>query len=158
MLFVKDILFLDGAVARFAPDIDLLGEVASIATYFADRYGGRIAEEIGVDPREQPVDLTGVRSSLGVGTDTEHLSYRELQARREEVRRKFEQRVAPEELRAKLSPPQRAKARREPRFDELDGIALHAVEVRVGERAVERGRAAAGRPGSASPPATPAPR
>ena len=31
MLFVKDILFLDGAVAALAPGLDLLGEVALIA-------------------------------------------------------------------------------------------------------------------------------
>ena len=91
MLFVKDILFLDGAVATFAPDVDLFGEIAGIATYFATRHGGRIAEEIGVDPRAQPVDLTGVRSSLGVSAETEEISYRELQRRREELRRKFEQ-------------------------------------------------------------------
>ncbi|MCU1490632.1 MAG: hypothetical protein JWM85_2037 [Acidimicrobiaceae bacterium] len=90
MLFVKDILFLDGAVATFAPDVDLLGEVAGIAAYFATRHGGRIASEIGVDPRTRPVDLTGVRSTLGVSADTDQISYRELQRRREEVRRKFE--------------------------------------------------------------------
>ncbi|HTW97927.1 MAG TPA: AarF/UbiB family protein [Acidimicrobiales bacterium] len=90
MLFVKDILFLDGAVSSFAPDVDLLGEVAGIAAYFASRHGGRISEEIGFDPREQEVDLNGVRASLGVSADTERISYRELQARREEVRKKFE--------------------------------------------------------------------
>jgi len=89
MLFVKDILFLDGAVATFAPDVDLLGEITGIATYFANRHGGRIAEEIGVDPRQKEVDLTGVRSSLGVGADVDELSYRELQARRAELRRKL---------------------------------------------------------------------
>ena len=41
MLFVKDMLFLDGAVATLAPGIDLLGEVARIATYFAERHGDR---------------------------------------------------------------------------------------------------------------------
>jgi ubiquinone biosynthesis protein len=90
MLFVKDILFLDGAVASFAPDVDLLGEVAGIATYFAARHGGRISEEIGIDPRETDLDLNGVRASLGVSADTERISYRELQARREELRKKFE--------------------------------------------------------------------
>jgi ubiquinone biosynthesis protein len=95
MLFVKNILFLDAAIGSFAPDIDLFSELTAIATYFATRYGGRIAEEIGVDPRAQPIDLTGVRSSLGVGTDVEHLSYRELQQRREEVRRKFERESRP---------------------------------------------------------------
>jgi ubiquinone biosynthesis protein len=89
MLFVKDILFVDGAVATFAPDVDLLGEVVAIATYFAQRYGGRIASEIGIDPRTTGVDLTGVRAMYGVSADTERLSYRELQARREQVREKF---------------------------------------------------------------------
>lgn len=89
MLFVKDILFVDGAVATFAPDVDLLGEVMAIATYFAQRYGGRIASEIGVDPRVSGVDLDGYRAAIGVSADTERISYRELQARREQVRQKF---------------------------------------------------------------------
>ena len=89
MLFVKDILFLDGAVAAFAPDVDLLGEIAGIAAYFAGRHGGRIAQEIGIDPRDRDVDLDGVRSSLGVGAEVDRLSYRELQARRETMRRKL---------------------------------------------------------------------
>jgi ubiquinone biosynthesis protein len=91
MLFVKDILFLDGAVATFAPDVDLLGEVAGIATYFTNRHGGRIAAEIGIDPRAREVDLDSVRSSLGVAAETERLSYREIQDRRAQLRKKFEQ-------------------------------------------------------------------
>ena len=90
MLFVKDILFLDGAVATFAPDVDLFGEVAAIASYFASRYGGRIATETGIDPREREIDLTGVRSSLGVSAETEAISHREIQARRQALREKFE--------------------------------------------------------------------
>ncbi|HLI16077.1 MAG TPA: AarF/UbiB family protein [Acidimicrobiales bacterium] len=92
MLFVKNILFLDGAVAAFAPDVDLLGEIAGIASYFAARHGGRIADEIGIDPRRTPLDLDRVRASLGVGAGTEHLSYRELQRRRAALREKFERR------------------------------------------------------------------
>ncbi len=92
MLFVKDLLFLDGAVATLAPGIDLLGEVALIATYFAERYGERIAAEIGLDPRAVPVDLDGLRASMGLSTDTERLTYQELQERRETLRRKFERR------------------------------------------------------------------
>jgi ubiquinone biosynthesis protein len=91
MLFVKDILFLDGAVATFAPDVDLLGEVAGIAAYFAQRYGGRIATETGIEMRDKDPDLDGVRSSLGVSADTEQITYRELQARRQAVRDKFEE-------------------------------------------------------------------
>jgi ubiquinone biosynthesis protein len=90
MLFVKDMLFLDGAVATLAPGIDLLGEVAHIATYFAERYGDRIAADIGLDPRAVPVDLGGLRASIGLSPETEQFTYRELQERRETVRKKFE--------------------------------------------------------------------
>jgi ubiquinone biosynthesis protein len=89
MLFVKDLLFLDGAVATLAPEIDLLGEVTSIALYFAERHGERIASEVGLDPREAPIDLDGVRSSLGLAPETESLSYAELAERRRAVREKF---------------------------------------------------------------------
>ncbi len=92
MLFVKDLLFLDGAVATLAPGIDLLAEVARIATYFAERYGERIATEIGLDPRAVPVDLDGLRASMGLSTETERITHRELQERREKLRRKFERR------------------------------------------------------------------
>jgi len=43
---------LDGVVAAFAPDVDLLGEVVEVAGYFATRYGDRIARELGIDPEE----------------------------------------------------------------------------------------------------------
>jgi ubiquinone biosynthesis protein len=66
--------------------------VALIATYFADRYGERIAAEIGLDPRTVPVDLDGLRASMGLSTETEQITYRELQERREVLRKKFERR------------------------------------------------------------------
>jgi ubiquinone biosynthesis protein len=89
MLFVKNILFLDGVVAVFAPDVDLLGEVVEVAGYFAARYGDRIARELGIDPSLAGADLDGVRAAIGVSAGTERISYRELQARRETVRRKI---------------------------------------------------------------------
>jgi ubiquinone biosynthesis protein len=90
MLYVKDLLFLDGALATLAPDVDLFEEVTRIATYFTERYGARIAAEVGVDPRQQVVDLDGMRAQLGVTSDVEHMSYRDLQARRELIRKRME--------------------------------------------------------------------
>jgi ubiquinone biosynthesis protein len=90
MLFVKDLLFLDGAVATMAPEIDLLGEVAVIAAYFAQHHGMRIAEEVGVDVRTTPIDLDGLRASMGLSADTQSLTYRELQRRRQILRSKLE--------------------------------------------------------------------
>ena len=36
MLYVKNMVFLDGAIARLAPDLDLLAEIANISMMFAD--------------------------------------------------------------------------------------------------------------------------
>ncbi len=90
MLFVKDMLFIDGALATMAPDVDLFGEVMKIATYFTVRHGNQIASEIGIDPRDNPVDLDGVRAAVGVTGDVERLSYRELQGRRELIRKRMD--------------------------------------------------------------------
>ncbi|MHB1928673.1 MAG: ABC1 kinase family protein [Acidimicrobiales bacterium] len=90
MLFVKDLLFIDGALATLAPDVDLFAEIMQIATYFTLRHGERIAGDIGIDPRANPVDLEGVRAAVGVSSDVDRLTYRELQARRELIRRRME--------------------------------------------------------------------
>ena len=92
MLFVKDILFLDGAVGAFAPDVDLLGEIAGIATYFAARYGGRIADEIGIDPRQQPLDLDGVRTRSASPPRPSTSTTASCRSGRAALRKKFEER------------------------------------------------------------------
>ena len=48
MLYVKNMVFLDGAMARLAPDLDLLGEIAKISMMFAERHGERIGRELGI--------------------------------------------------------------------------------------------------------------
>ena len=50
MLYVKNMVFLDGAIARLAPDLDLLAEIASISMTFAERHGERLGKELGIDP------------------------------------------------------------------------------------------------------------
>lgn len=91
MLYVKNLLFLDGALATLAPDVDLFAEVTEIATQFALRHGARIAADIGVDPRDQAVDLDAFRAQLGVTPDVEAMTYRDLQARRELIRKRMEE-------------------------------------------------------------------
>lgn len=92
MLFVKNMLFLDGSVATLAPDVDLFGELTEIATYFATRHGDQIARDVGIDPRQVDIDLDGVKASMGLTPDVEGLTYRELQERRELIRQRFERR------------------------------------------------------------------
>jgi ubiquinone biosynthesis protein len=92
MLFVKDMLFLDAAMANLAPDVDLFAEITYLATYFATHHGERIARDVGIDPRTVPVDLDGVRASIGLTPDVGGLTHRELQARRDVIRRRMEER------------------------------------------------------------------
>ena len=49
MLFVKNMVFLDGAIASLAPDIDLFAEIESIALMFAQKHGERIVAQLGLD-------------------------------------------------------------------------------------------------------------
>jgi ubiquinone biosynthesis protein len=91
MLFIKNLLFLDGALATLAPDVDLFAEITDVATYFATRYGERIAAEVGIDPRRQAVDLEGLKASIGLSNDVQTLTYRDLQARRETIRKRMEE-------------------------------------------------------------------
>jgi len=92
MLFVKNMVFLDGAIASLAPDLDLFGEIAKLSLYFAETHGEQIAEEVGLDPDTYELDLRGVKGSFGVDPNTERLTYRELQERRELIRSRFQNR------------------------------------------------------------------
>ncbi len=90
MLFLKDLFFIDGAVATLAPDIDLFTEIASTVMYFHLQHGPQIARETGIGAEEEPVvDLTGLRTSLGLAQDTESITHREIQSRREQVHTKM---------------------------------------------------------------------
>ena len=89
MLFVKNLVFLDGSIATLVPDLDLFAEIAHIATHFATAHGARITADVGVDPRTQMLDLSGVQASFGVDTNLETLTYRDLQERRAIIRERL---------------------------------------------------------------------
>jgi ubiquinone biosynthesis protein len=90
MLYVKGMLFLDGAIANLAPDLDLFAEVTRIWGYFASKHGERVGRELGFEVA-QAVDLTGMKASLGLSGEVERLTHRELVARREKVRERLEE-------------------------------------------------------------------
>ncbi len=93
MLFVKDMLFIDNAMASMAPDVDVLGQMVAILTHLQSRHGERIARDLGVAPGEiGDVELAGLRSSLGLTENVERLTHRELQARRRLIRKRLEHR------------------------------------------------------------------
>src|SRR4051794_5546448 len=93
MLYVKNMVFLDGAIARLAPDLDLLAEIGQISLYFATRHGERISAELGMEVRRMETDLDGMKAAFGLDSSTERLTYRELQARRELIRKRMHDQV-----------------------------------------------------------------
>jgi ubiquinone biosynthesis protein len=92
MLFVKDVLFLNGAMASMAPDVDILGEILAVATYFTERYGERIAREVGIEITTEAIDLDGYRAALGFPDEEGAITFEDLQERRELIRKRLEQR------------------------------------------------------------------
>jgi ubiquinone biosynthesis protein len=91
MLYVKNMLFFDGSIARFAPDVNLFGEVAKIYGYFAQKHGAKIARDIGFDPGRAQLDLEGMKKSMGLENEVEQLTHRELQQRRQAIRERLEE-------------------------------------------------------------------
>jgi ubiquinone biosynthesis protein len=69
MLFVKNLVFLDGAIARLAPDLDLFAEITHIATSTSPPPTGRPSPGHRHRPRVVDLDLSGVKASFGVDPD-----------------------------------------------------------------------------------------
>jgi ubiquinone biosynthesis protein len=93
MLYVKNMVFLDGAIARLAPDLDILAELAMISMTFAERHGERIGRELGFAPDAYEVNLDSVKASLGLEPSVNRLTYRELQQRRELINKRMRDHV-----------------------------------------------------------------
>jgi ubiquinone biosynthesis protein len=91
MLFVKNLVFLDGAIATLAPDLDLFAEIEAIALMFAAKHGERIMQQLGLERDEDwKPDLSSVKAGFGLDDTAEALTYRELQARRAQMRATYE--------------------------------------------------------------------
>jgi ubiquinone biosynthesis protein len=91
MLFVKNLVFLDGAIATLAPDLDLFGEIEAISLMFAEKHGDRIMLQLGLERQDDwKPDLRSVKAGFGLDETTEHLTHREIQARRAQVRETYE--------------------------------------------------------------------
>ncbi len=90
MLYVKDLLFLDGAIATLAPQIDLFAMLTDIGMHFATNHGGRIASDVGLAVSAEGVDITAFKASIGVEAHVEKLTYADLQKRRAIIAQRME--------------------------------------------------------------------
>lgn len=87
MLFIKNMVFLDGAIATLAPDLDLFAELAVITTEFTSRHSDQLASDLGSLMETWELDLDGIKAGYGVDpTVTTSLTHRELQERRDLIR------------------------------------------------------------------------
>ena len=93
MLYVKNLVFLDGAIARLAPELDLIGEVANISMLFATKHGERLGRELGIDPSAVEFDMDGVKKSMGIESSVNSLTYNELQERRALIQKRMQDHV-----------------------------------------------------------------
>ncbi|CAN5448095.1 hypothetical protein BH23ACT3_BH23ACT3_09720 [soil metagenome] len=93
MLYVKNMVFLDGAISRLAPDLDILAEIATISVMFAERHGERLGKELGIDPTAVEIDLDGVKAGFGLDSGVNQLTYRELQERRDLIQKRMRDHV-----------------------------------------------------------------
>lgn len=90
MLYVKNLIFIDGAIATLAPELDMFAVVTDIATHFATTHGAAIAQQLGVAQEEWKLDLDGVKAGFGVDPgDMDRLTYAELQERRQLINKRL---------------------------------------------------------------------
>src|SRR5713101_3198487 len=92
MLFVKNMMFLNSATAILAPDLDMLEQMMTIYAYFAQTHGDRIMREVGIDAGHATPDPDAIRAAFLVDSDVETLTFRDLQARRDDIRHKLQSR------------------------------------------------------------------
>ena len=94
MLYVKNMVFLDGAIARLAPDLDIIQEVTAISMLFAERHGERLGRELGIDHLAVELNMDSIKAGLGVETSVDTLTYRDLQARRNLIQKRMREHVS----------------------------------------------------------------
>jgi ubiquinone biosynthesis protein len=90
MLFVRNMMFLNSATAVLAPDLDMLQQMMAIYLYFAQTHGDQIMREVGVDASFAEPDPDAIRAAFMVDPTVETLTFRDLQARRDDVRQKLQ--------------------------------------------------------------------
>lgn len=90
MLYIKNLIFIDGAIATLAPELDMFAAVTDVATHFATTHGAEIAAQLGVAQQTWELDLDGMKAGFGVDpATTDRLTYAELKQRRALIQRRL---------------------------------------------------------------------
>ena len=89
MLFVKNLMFLDGATGTLAPDLDILAEISHVYSYFMSQYGTKIFEELNLEEDDLQFDKNALLDSMMVEDKVDTLTYDQIKARREIIRKRM---------------------------------------------------------------------
>ncbi len=90
MLYVKNLIFIDGAIATLAPELDMFATVTDVATHFATTHGSTITAQLGMAQQTWDLDLDGVKAGFGVDpAETDRLTHAELQERRALIQKRL---------------------------------------------------------------------
>lgn len=93
MLYIKNLIFIDGAIATLAPDLDMFEVVTEIATHFATNHGQAITTQLGMQQQDWQLDLDGMKAGFLVDPEqVDHLTYAELQKRRALIHKRMSKR------------------------------------------------------------------
>lgn len=87
VLFVKDMVFFDGAMATWTPDVDLFDQIGKIGMHFAFRHTREIAAAIGKDESEVTgeIDAANLRRTFGIDGTDESFTWSQMRKRREQI-------------------------------------------------------------------------
>ncbi len=90
MLYIKNLVFVDGAIASLAPEIDMFEMVTDVANHFAAAHMQEITGQLGMKPEDWKLDLDGIKAGFWVDPkEVDSLTYAELRQRRELIRKRF---------------------------------------------------------------------
>jgi ubiquinone biosynthesis protein len=89
MLYVKNLVFLDGAIARLAPELDLMAEFANVSMQFTATHGAQLGRDLGTDAGALSFDPQGVRASFGLDESVSSFTYADLRQRRELITKRL---------------------------------------------------------------------
>lgn len=90
MLYIKNLIFIDGAIAALAPELDMFATVTDVATHFATNHGPTIAAQLGLQGQRLDLDLDGLKAGFGVDpATTDRLSYADLRRRRALIQKRL---------------------------------------------------------------------
>jgi ubiquinone biosynthesis protein len=90
---MKGMVYLNGAIATLAADVDILAEMSAVSEHFLSQHGDQLESELGVDLATLDFDVDTMREQirLQTGADVESLTYREMQELQAEQRERMRQ-------------------------------------------------------------------